>query len=224
MATAGVERVAEDGDACGRGRGCSVAREPRGASARVLRVAPPLVRRRRRVGELGLRAAPAGDDVEADDEPDGTAEGAHAIRRATDAPRAVLDAGEPMRHLGRGGASWPEERARMINDNLGNRRGEWTFAYKAKDLLPYAERKLAHHKAEEASLRQRLAEMIRDPASFHDDVGLQQLKRDVDRHAGLREQFEVYCHEFARTPGNEFRLGLADVVYFGMLEGPPAAE
>ena len=108
----------------------------------------------------------------------------------------------------------------MINDNIGNRRAEWVFVYKGKDLLPYARKKLAHHKSEEASLRQRLAELIRDPASFHDDTSLQQLKRDVDRHAGLREQFEVYCHEFERTPSLEFRLGLADVVYFGLLESP----
>jgi hypothetical protein len=108
----------------------------------------------------------------------------------------------------------------MINDNLGNRRGEWLFVYKAKDLLPYAQRKLAHHQAEEASLRQKLSALIRDPASFHDDAGLQQLKRDVDRHAGLREQFEVYCHEFTRVPTTDFRLGLADVVFFGLIEGP----
>ena len=69
------------------------------------------------------------------------------------------------------------------------------------------------------ALRQRMAAMIQDPATFHDDANLQQVKRDIDRHSGLREQFQVYCHEFSRTPNLEFRLGLADVVYFGLAEG-----
>lgn len=64
-----------------------------------------------------------------------------------------------------------------------------------------------------------MAVMIQDPQTFHDDAKLQQVKRDIDRHGGLREQFQVYCHEFARTADQEFKLGLADIVFFGLLEG-----
>lgn len=106
----------------------------------------------------------------------------------------------------------------MLNDNIGVKRTEWAFVYKGADLLPFAQRKLAHHQAEETALRQRMSEMIKDPATFHDDMSLQQVKRDIDRHSALREQFQVYCHEFARTPQLDFRLGLADVVFFGLLE------
>ncbi|MEJ7599370.1 MAG: hypothetical protein WKG01_15795 [Kofleriaceae bacterium] len=109
----------------------------------------------------------------------------------------------------------------MLNDNILNKRNEWTFAYKARHLLPYAERKLAVHQAEETSLRKKLATSIQDPASFNNDSLLQQLKRDVDRHAVLREQFQVYCHEFVRLPEQEYRLGLSDIVFFGFLEPAP---
>ena len=114
----------------------------------------------------------------------------------------------------------------MYNDNVGIKRTEWLYTYKGRELAAFAQRKLAHHQAEESTLRQKMAVMIQDPATFHDDAALQQVKRDIDRHSGLREQFQVYCHEFARTPSLEFRLGLADVVFFGLAEGfweqPPA--
>jgi hypothetical protein len=100
-----------------------------------------------------------------------------------------------------------------------NERSGWKFAYKGEDLLPFARRRLAEHQAVEAKLREKLACRIKDPTSFHDDTKLQQLKQDVDRHAVLREQFEVYCHEFARTPRKEFTLRLSDVVFFGIQSG-----
>jgi hypothetical protein len=107
----------------------------------------------------------------------------------------------------------------MNEESYQNERSAWKFAYKAEELLPFARRRLAEHQAVEAQLREKLAKLIRDPASFHDDVKLQQLKRDVDRHSALREQFEVYCSEFARTPKKEFNLKLSDVVFFGLHSG-----
>lgn len=106
----------------------------------------------------------------------------------------------------------------MQNENLVTKRHDWSFPYKAKMLLPYAKRKLAGHQAEETVFRKKLAESIQDPAMFHNDNALQQLKRDIDRHAALREQFQVYCHEFERLPEQEYRLGLSDIVFFGFLE------
>jgi hypothetical protein len=109
----------------------------------------------------------------------------------------------------------------MYNDHTGTKRHEWGFNYKGKDLLPYARRKLAGHQEQETELRQRMAKLIQDPSTFHNDGVLQQVKKDIDTHSGLREQFQVYCHEFTRTPNLEFRLGLSDVVFFGLLEGEP---
>ena len=106
----------------------------------------------------------------------------------------------------------------MQNDNLVTKRHEWTFPYKAKFLLPLAERKLASHQAEETVLRKKMAHLIQDPAMFHNDAALQQIKRDIARHSALREQFQVYCHEFKRLPEQEYRLGLSDIVFFGFLE------
>lgn len=106
----------------------------------------------------------------------------------------------------------------MINDNVNNRRNDWTFPYKARLLLPYARRALDAYQAEETGLRKRMAEMIQDPATFHNDAALQQVKRDIDRTAGLREQFQVYLLEFERLPEQEYRLGLSDVVFFGLLD------
>lgn len=90
----------------------------------------------------------------------------------------------------------------MYNDNVGSKRSEWAFPYKGKDLLPYAQRKLDGHQTEETSLRQQMSRLIQDPATFHNDAALPQLKREIDRHSGLREQFQVYCHEFRRSPGS----------------------
>jgi hypothetical protein len=109
----------------------------------------------------------------------------------------------------------------VYNDHQGIKRNEWGFNYKGKELLPYAQRKLAEHQTEETALRKRMASLIQDPATFHNDGTLQQVKGEIDRRSGLREQFQVYCHEFERTPNLEFRLGLADVVFFGLLEGEP---
>jgi hypothetical protein len=112
----------------------------------------------------------------------------------------------------------------MHNESIGAKRHEWGFNYKGKELLPYAEKKRHENQTQETALREQMAKLIRDPSTFHNDAALQQLKRDIDRHSALREQFEVYCHEFARTPAIEFRLGLADVVYFGFLETPPVTD
>ena len=109
----------------------------------------------------------------------------------------------------------------MQNENLVIKRHDWSFPYKGKMLLPYAERKLGEHQTEETALRKKMAIAIQDPAMFHNDTALQQLKRDIDRHAGLREQFQVYCHEFKRLPEQEYRLGISDIVFFGFLEALP---
>jgi len=110
----------------------------------------------------------------------------------------------------------------MYNEQGTQRRSEWKFPYKARLLRPYALRKLAHHQAEETALREKMAVMIKDPATFHNDAALQQVKQGIDRHSALREQFEVYCHEFQRLPESEYHLALGDVVFFGILEGVPS--
>ena len=107
----------------------------------------------------------------------------------------------------------------MWNEGGQNERSTWKFVYKGEDLLPSAQRRLAEHQAVEAQLRDKLARMVKDPASFHDDTKLQQVKQDVDRHSALREQLEVYCHEFTRTPKKEFTVRLSDVVFFGLHSG-----
>jgi hypothetical protein len=107
----------------------------------------------------------------------------------------------------------------MNEDNYNNERAQWKFVYKAEELLPLARKRLEEHRAVENKLRDQLSALIKDPASFHDDNRLQQIKRDVDRHSGLREQFEVYTHEFSRTPKKEFALKLSDVVFFGLHTG-----
>jgi len=107
-----------------------------------------------------------------------------------------------------------------MNERYGEyERSQWKFAYKGKHLLPHARRRLAELRAEEAQLRERLAGLVRDPASFHDDTRLQQLKAEVDRLSGVREQFEVYCHEFRRTPDKDFSLKLGDLVFFRVHTG-----
>ena len=102
----------------------------------------------------------------------------------------------------------------MLNENYDTERSSWKFTYKAKEILPFAKIRLMEHQNEETNLRKQLAGLIQDPSSFYDDSKIQQLKAEVDRHSLLREQFEVYCHEFARTPNKEFNLKLSDIVFF----------
>jgi hypothetical protein len=103
----------------------------------------------------------------------------------------------------------------MVNESGQNERSTWKFCYKGEDLLPSARRRLAEHQAVEAQLRDKLARMVKDPASFHtehqaveaqlrdklaqavkdptsfhDDTRLQQLRQDVDRHNALRKQLD----------------------------------
>src|SRR5262245_25602181 len=66
----------------------------------------------------------------------------------------------------------------MHNESSPNERWGWKFTYKGEELLPFARRRLAQHQAKESELRENLSRMIKDPASFHDDAKLQQLKRD----------------------------------------------
>lgn len=107
----------------------------------------------------------------------------------------------------------------MLNENYDTERSSWKFTYKAKELLPFAKTRLQEHQNEETTLRKKLASLIQDPSSFYDDSKIQQLKAEVDRHSGLREQFEVYCHEFTRTPNKEFNLKLSDIVFFRIHTG-----
>jgi hypothetical protein len=109
----------------------------------------------------------------------------------------------------------------LHNENLANKRYEWSYPYKGKQLLPYARRKLAEHQAAETAARQKMATLIQDPSTFHNDASLQELKRAIERYSALREQLQVYCHEFSRTPERDFNLALSDVVFFGLLEGEP---
>jgi hypothetical protein len=114
----------------------------------------------------------------------------------------------------------------MFNEQrLGGKRHEWIYKYKGKDLLPHAQRQLAEYRAQEAAARKKMAQMIQDPNVFHNDASVQQIKQDIERYGGLREQLQVYCHEFHRNPSAEFNLLLGDVIFFGLFaEEAGAAE
>ena len=113
----------------------------------------------------------------------------------------------------------------MLNEQYGgSERLQWKFTYKGKQLLPYGQRRLAQLRADEAQLRERLAGLVKDPASFHDDTRLQRLKAEVDGCSAVREQFEVYCHEFRRAPDKDFVLKLGDLVFFRVHTGETAGD
>ncbi len=111
----------------------------------------------------------------------------------------------------------------MINDQrLIGKRQEWVYKYKGTDLLPHAQRRLAEYLAQETAARKKMSVLIQDPSVFHNNTSVQQVKQDIERFGGLREQFQVYCHEFTRNPTAEFSLLLGDVIFFG-LSGQDAA-
>ena len=107
----------------------------------------------------------------------------------------------------------------MFNDNVQPRRLDWEYIYSGKHMLPYAQKLLSYHAAKEMAAREKTAELLRDVSVSQNDSRFTELKRDITNHGTLKEQCEVFVHEFSRFPEKMFILGLGDVTFFG-LTGP----
>jgi hypothetical protein len=104
----------------------------------------------------------------------------------------------------------------LFNDHQGPKRLEWTYKYTGKELLPYASKLYEDFRNKEIEARNRMADFMRDINVSNSDRRVEEVKREITNYGTLKEQCEVFKHEFARNPNQEYRLGLGDVTFFGV--------
>lgn len=102
----------------------------------------------------------------------------------------------------------------LFNDNVSPERLNWQYDYTGAELLNPAQKLLAFHIDGEAASRKTASDLLRDPAVSHNDPKIVDARKLIERHGQLREQLEVWVHEFARHPNKNFSLGLGDVTFF----------
>ena len=70
------------------------------------------------------------------------------------------------------------------------------------------------HAELERAARQKTAELLQDDHASQNDPRFAELKRRIADHGTIKEQCEVFVHEFARHPDRSYHLGLGDVTFF----------
>jgi hypothetical protein len=104
----------------------------------------------------------------------------------------------------------------MFNDNVGAGRERWTYKYDGRELVVAAQRLYTEFYDKEQAVRLRVAEYMKDMTIAQNDRRVEEAKRDIILFGTLKEQCEVFRHEFARNPNKTFDLGLGDVTFFGL--------
>lgn len=102
----------------------------------------------------------------------------------------------------------------LFNDNVNPNRTSWTFRYMGQQLEQPARKLLEFHTNAEIQAREIAASLLRDSSVSHNDTKIVDAKKAIERHGSLREQLEVWVHEFHRNPTLNFELGLGDVTFF----------
>ena len=102
----------------------------------------------------------------------------------------------------------------MFNDHVSPQRETWKYMYVARNILPNAKRLLKHHGNEEMLARKKTADIMVDSNVSQNDTRFAELKRAITVHGTLKEQLEVFVHEFERHPDRSYDLGLGDVTFF----------
>jgi hypothetical protein len=104
----------------------------------------------------------------------------------------------------------------MFNDNVGPRRTDWTYKYLGKDLIEPAVKLFREFQSKEEAARNKMADFMKDMNVSQNDRRIEETKRDIATFGSLKEQCEVFKHEFKRNPEKEYELGLGDVTFFGL--------
>jgi hypothetical protein len=102
----------------------------------------------------------------------------------------------------------------LFNDNVSPKRLEWEYLYTGKELLEKAKMLRDRHAAKEIEARNKTADLLRDASVSQNDSRFGELKREITTHGTLKEQCEVFVHEFSREPERPYLLGLGDVTFF----------
>lgn len=102
----------------------------------------------------------------------------------------------------------------MFNDNVSPKRMEWEYTYTGRELLPKALMLRDRFAAKELDARNKTADLLRDVNVNQNDSRFSELKREITSNGTLKEQCEVFVHQFSREMDREFTLGLGDVTFF----------
>lgn len=102
----------------------------------------------------------------------------------------------------------------MYNDHVAANRTHWFFKYKAKEILPYAQKLLTFHSAKEKEAREKTASLLVDVNVNQSDPRFAELKKEITHHGTMKEQCEVFVHQFSKEGDIEYELGLGDVTFF----------
>lgn len=106
----------------------------------------------------------------------------------------------------------------LYNDSVYPQRESWSYTYRAEDLLEAAKSLFKMHSEQEIVARNKMADLLKDVSVKESDSRFNELKRDIATHGKLKEQCQVFVHEFTRTPNKEIELGLGDVTFFGLAD------
>lgn len=104
----------------------------------------------------------------------------------------------------------------MYLEKRDGNRTSWKYTYTGRELLPFAQKRLAHYSALETSQRSAMAKLLIDPGQNVQGDEANRLKSDIEKTAIQHEMCTVYVHEFERSLDREFHLDMSDVVYFGI--------
>lgn len=102
----------------------------------------------------------------------------------------------------------------VFNDNQSANRLHWDYKYTGMQLLPFANKLYTKYRDAEELARNKMAEFMKDMTVSNSDRKVEEVKREIVLYGTLKEQCEVFQHEFARSLDKEYNLGLGDVTFF----------
>lgn len=111
----------------------------------------------------------------------------------------------------------------MYNDFRDTNRDRWRFTYKGSELLPFAQKRQKELHAQESEARAQIQQLMGDKTQSVTGEKAKRLEQVAVKAATQAEQFDVFVHEFERSPDKEFTLSVSDVVFFGIV-GRPADD
>lgn len=102
------------------------------------------------------------------------------------------------------------------NHSGTNRRQGFEYEYRGSQLIDYAENQLKVFTEREAGVRSQIAKLLSsgEPFSRHEIDGLTEEAEGISKD---REMLAVMAHEFRRTPEQNFKLYIGDVVFLGIV-------
>jgi hypothetical protein len=106
----------------------------------------------------------------------------------------------------------------MYNDFRNVGREDWKYTYAGEELLEAAQLKRREFRAKEEEARQKMSQLMQNMSVSAMGTDVEECKKKIAQFGNLREQCDVFVHEFVRTPEREFHLSLGDVTFFGLQE------